>query len=672
MSSLANQQQNTSFPGLLQVPGGITSTLQQVQDGNGNVTGLSISSAGASVTTSDTFQASKNGTTLTGALPRLISDGFGDLPTVKDFGAIGDGVIDDTAAFTAAIAASPTGVAIPAGSYKITGTVTGIFYSFGVVTIVTGTVNTISNLASLGTSTGSTFVSTTNGGTGSITRTVAAKLNETVSVKDFGAVGDGVTDDTAAIQVAINYAISSGGIRLNIPKGTYIVSSTIALAGLNNTFIYGDGQDSTIIKTNATTGDVFYNSGNSFYNTFRDFSITSSVTRTSGAMIHVKEECRALFERIKISKHFDGINFEGAEITYLKNSIIVDPTGAGTAIIIGSTVLQQSVSGLCLDTVTTRGTSDTIQPIPIVGLYGIWIHQSDAVYAVNCDIGGNAINGMLIDGAAAPQGRNANHYFQQCFFDATAGGDCVKVTGSGSLVNTSFDNCWFSGGGVIAPYNNEACGIYLDAITQGYQGIQFTGCNLHSSRGAGVYINSANADFMFTGCVIEGNGLSATTNKYGVFNNNASAQFVGAQFVGCRISGNGTGGDLDVYSNANSRFNFWSGCFIDSEVSDIGAYNQYSGIQQKQTTVAYTIASATQPRISPAATFVVVTGTTNIAGIYATFAGHQITLKFDAADVVIDSSMNLQLAGNFASTANSTLTLVCDGATWFEVCRSIN
>ena len=527
------------------------------------------------------------------------------------------------------------------------------------------------SLAQLSASTGSTLVGTTNGSTGSVTRTVASKLNDTVSVKDFGAVGNGVTDDTAAIQAAINYAISSGGIRLNIPKGTYIVSSTIALAGLNNTFIYGDGQDNTIIKTNATTGDVFYNSGMSFYNTFRDFSITSSVTRTSGAMIHVKGERRSMFDRLKISKHFDGINFEGAEITFLKNSIIVDPTGAGTAIIIGSTVLQQSVSALCLDTVTTRGTSDTISS-PIVGNYGIWVHQSDAIYAVNCDIGGNAINDMLIDGGAFPQGRNANHYFQQCWFDATAGGDCVKVTGSGSLVNCSFDNCWISGGGILAPYNNEACGIYLDAITQGYQNIQFTGCKMHSSAGAGVYINTPNADFIFTGCYIGVNGKSATTNKYGVFNNNASPQFVGAQFVGCRIAGNGTDGVLDVYSNANSRFNFWSGCYIGSEVSDIGSYNQYSGIQQKQTTVAYTIASATQPRISPAATFVVVTGTTNISGIYATFAGHQITLKFAAALVVIDSAINLQLAGHFTTAANSTITLVCDGATWFEVCRSIN
>jgi polygalacturonase len=223
MSSLANQQQNLSFPGLLQIPGGITTALQQVQDGDGNVTGLSLSSTGASVTTSSTFQASKNGITLVGALPRLISDGFGDLPTVKDFGAVGDGVTDDTAAFTAAIAASPTGVAVPAGSYKITGTVTGAFYSFGAITIVTGTVTSIQNVAiAYGASTGSSLIGTKQTGTGAVARTVASKINENVSVLDFGADNTGLTDCSTAISAALT-AFNN----VYFPAGIYKISTNL-------------------------------------------------------------------------------------------------------------------------------------------------------------------------------------------------------------------------------------------------------------------------------------------------------------------------------------------------------------------------------------------------------------------------------------------------------------
>lgn len=49
MSNLGPQYQNLSYAGLLQVPGGITASLQQVQDGDGNPTGLYLSSTGVSI-----------------------------------------------------------------------------------------------------------------------------------------------------------------------------------------------------------------------------------------------------------------------------------------------------------------------------------------------------------------------------------------------------------------------------------------------------------------------------------------------------------------------------------------------------------------------------------------------------------------------------------------------
>ena len=103
MSNLSNQQINSSFNGILQIPGGVTSALQNVQDGNGNPTGLFLSTSGGNVSTSDTFIASVSGVAVTGGVSRLISDGLGDRLSVRDFGAIGDGVADDTNAIRAAI-----------------------------------------------------------------------------------------------------------------------------------------------------------------------------------------------------------------------------------------------------------------------------------------------------------------------------------------------------------------------------------------------------------------------------------------------------------------------------------------------------------------------------------------------------------------------------------------
>jgi hypothetical protein len=78
-------------------------------------------------------------------------------------------------------------------------------------------------------SVGQVFVATGAGsgtGTAYTSQTVEAKLQQTVSVKDFGAVGNGVADDTAALQAAINYAKTNNKI-LYVTSGTYLISGLV-------------------------------------------------------------------------------------------------------------------------------------------------------------------------------------------------------------------------------------------------------------------------------------------------------------------------------------------------------------------------------------------------------------------------------------------------------------
>jgi hypothetical protein len=89
-----------------------------------------------------------------------------------------------------------------------------------------------------------TNVSYNQGGTGAVDRTAQAKLQESVSVKDFGAVGDGVTDDTAAIQAAIDAASS-----VFFPAGTYKVGK---LEISTNTKLLGENYATTNILGTAS------------------------------------------------------------------------------------------------------------------------------------------------------------------------------------------------------------------------------------------------------------------------------------------------------------------------------------------------------------------------------------------------------------------------------------
>jgi len=68
-----------------------------------------------------------------------------------------------------------------------------------------------------------------------------------------------------------------------------------------------------------------------------------------------------------------------------------------------------------------------------------------------------------------------------------------------------------------------------------------------------------------------------------------------------------------------------------------------------------------------------ITGTTNITSIAAADSteGREVFLIFDGILTFTDGN-NLKLAGDFTTSADDVIHLICDGTNWFEVSRSVN
>lgn len=123
-------------------------------------------------------------------------------------------------------------------------------------------------LTALGTSLGSVSNPGLDGkylyGSGATLRPIHDKFSEAfISVKDFGAAGDGITDDTAALQAAVNAIKAAGSGKLRIPAGNYKISSTaISLASSSTGItIEGDGSSASTITQSTASTDSFDASG---------------------------------------------------------------------------------------------------------------------------------------------------------------------------------------------------------------------------------------------------------------------------------------------------------------------------------------------------------------------------------------------------------------------------
>ena len=120
---------------------------------------------------------------------------------------------------------------------RTTYTISGLTLTFSAAPVLgTDNIEFVNFLTDAIGSTSADLVTYTPAGTGAVARSAQSKMRDTVSVNDFGAVGDGVADDGNAIRLAVTAVAANGGGQVYLPTGTYKV--TTAVGDVSNTAIY--------------------------------------------------------------------------------------------------------------------------------------------------------------------------------------------------------------------------------------------------------------------------------------------------------------------------------------------------------------------------------------------------------------------------------------------------
>jgi len=220
-----------------------------------------------------------------------------------------------------------------------------------------------------------------------------------ISVKAFGAYGNGSNNDTTYIQNAINYA---DGSTIYFPDGTYLVSTTISFDGTGRGYIdgpkvVGETRDGTIID-NRTGGPLFNITAGTSHDDyvenifFSTFKITNSLSQVTTTGIKLSGVRNGTIQNLFIDSQGDhGIHLY-AYATDATNVVHID--------ISQCEMFNCSSTGIyCQGDVTLGGVNASIyirQTRLIACAYGIIFEGMQAGTIDSCAIARNHVYGLLI------------------------------------------------------------------------------------------------------------------------------------------------------------------------------------------------------------------------------------------------------------------------------------
>lgn len=493
-------------------------------------------------------------------------------------------------------------------------------------------------------------------------QTIAAN---TAYPDSFGAVGNGVEDDSVAIQTAIDSLGSSGGRIILNSKKYYRVKSNITI----NPSCHLEGQQSDI--------------GSNGYNYYTNYDIVSgSIKLDSTATINMKSGS-------SISK----VLLLQSNLTYLSPNSF-----GGTAITISGT----PASAGNLGNTANVGDDVSIRNVMILGFnQAIFANNSQRLYVTDCKIDSN--NGILINAAYdVPQITRVH-----CWPFST-----IAAVAQGTVPNPN-GNILSRGGTAFKFQNTVDWGKITDSFSYGYQrgfwidscnSCELTGCGAdnvpeagYSSTGQsgdiGFLVTGGSTDTLLTNC-------QSASNEKGFYI--GTTVNVPTQLTNCVAWYNRDqavlieGGDVTILGGIyrNSQYgikvtNVLSNVSVQTvRFSDIvsrpiessSASLKMEGIHFENWTGGTPALFSTSNVSIPASNILVVpnegnffnvSSGTGLSKIQYGWPGRTVTLKFNSPATIIQSTgatgeIYLKSSSNTAISASNVLTVVSDGIYWYE------
>jgi hypothetical protein len=359
---------------------------------------------------------------------------------------------------------------------------------------------------------------------GAVGRTVHQKLQDLVSVRDFGATGDGTTDDTTAIQAAIYYAQTNGGC-VYLPAGIYVISSSLNVQinsgglPLLRPSIRGDGAGATTILQTANASGIVvtgYVSNPADYMDLEDFTLQSNAVGGYGNGISFSDSAFVNIDNVEVLGWETGVyGIDALSMTFTRlvsrfniNGFRFESSGSGT----GYTSEPNAITMLGC----TIGNNTN---------YGGWVVGAGTFTFVGGSIESNGEStttlstkwGLRITNSGGNfDQQSANGFNLQGVYFEGNGGQAnlwVEQTVSRPGVTGAVVGCSF----VVLGNSYPAASVYLAATNSAYAfPVAFTGCgwsglNVYTPSATRPTINNVSSVYplALTGC-----SFYSTTDQY--------------------------------------------------------------------------------------------------------------------------------------------------------------